>query len=154
MSVQSPCIDVCRLDANEICVGCERSIDEIVAWARSPDTERLRVLARVEIRRRARAANRMNELRIVSFLPSATELACALGLEESIVGISHECDFPPSIRAKPVVVHSAIPVKSMSLGEIDVAVSAQLENGNSLYEVDVDLLRELRPTHILTQDLC
>jgi iron complex transport system substrate-binding protein len=96
----------------------------------------------------------VSQLRIVSFLPSATELACALGLKESIVGISHECDFPPRIREKPIVVHSAIPVKSMSLGEIDVAVSEQLQNGHSLYEVDLDLLRELRPTHILTQDLC
>jgi iron complex transport system substrate-binding protein len=96
----------------------------------------------------------MAELRIVSFLPSATEMACALGLEEFIVGVSHECDFPSSIRAKPIVVHSAIPVKSMSVGQIDAAVSDRLKSGGSLYEVDLDLLRELRPTHILTQDLC
>jgi iron complex transport system substrate-binding protein len=96
----------------------------------------------------------VSELRIVSFLPSATEMACALGLEDSIVAISRECDFPPTIRAKPVVVHSAIPVKTMSLGEIDVAVSERLKSGGSLYEVDLDLLRALRPTHILTQDLC
>src|ERR1051325_9283148 len=148
MMVASPCINICRLDANNVCVGCWRSIEEISRWNRFDDTERLRALAAAEIRQR------VSQLRIVSFLPSATEMACALGLEESIVGISHECDFPPRIREKPVVVHSAIPVKSMSLGEIDVAVSAQLKNGNSLYEVDVDLLRELRPTHILTQDLC
>ena len=96
----------------------------------------------------------MADLRIVSFLPSATEMACALGLEEFIVGVSHECDFPPSVQTKPVVVHSAIPVKSMALGEIDIAVSERLKSGESLYEVDLDLLRELRPTHILTQDLC
>jgi iron complex transport system substrate-binding protein len=96
----------------------------------------------------------MNELRIVSFLPSATEMACALGLEEFIVGISHECNFPPAIRAKPVVVHSALPIQTMTLGEIDRAVTQKLKSGESLYEVDVDLLRELRPTHILTQDLC
>ena len=148
MMVASPCINICRLDADNVCVGCWRSIEEISRWNRFDDTERLRALAAAEIRQR------VSQLRIVSFLPSATEMACALGLEESIVGISHECDFPPRIREKPVVVHSAIPVKSMSLGEIDVAVSAQLKNGNSLYEVDVDLLRELRPTHILTQDLC
>jgi iron complex transport system substrate-binding protein len=98
--------------------------------------------------------SRVNELRIVSFLPSATELACALGLEEFIVGISHECNFPPSIRAKSVVVHSALPIKTMTLGEIDRAVGERLRSGESLYEVDTALLRELRPTHILTQDLC
>jgi iron complex transport system substrate-binding protein len=96
----------------------------------------------------------MSDLRIVSFLPSATEIACALGLEEFIVGVSHECDFPPSVRTRPVVVHSAIPVKSMALGEIDSAVSERLKSGESPYEVDLDLLRQLRPTHILTQDLC
>ena len=96
----------------------------------------------------------MSELRIVSFLPSATELACALGLEESIVGISHECDFPPAILSKPVVVHSALPIETMTLDEIDRAVGARLKSGESLYEVDITLLRELRPTHILTQDLC
>jgi iron complex transport system substrate-binding protein len=74
----------------------------------------------------------MNELRIVSFLPSATELACSLGLVDQLVGISHECDFPPNIRDKPVVVHSALPVDGMSLGEIDVAVSQQLGSGTSL----------------------
>lgn len=129
-------------------MGYWRSVKEIAAWNRFDGTERLRALAATEIRRG------VSPLRIVSFLPSATEIACALGLEESIVGISHECDFPPRIREKPVVVHSAIPVKSMSLGKIDVAVSEQLKNGNSLYEVDLDLLRELKPTHILTQDLC
>ena len=96
----------------------------------------------------------MNELRIVSFLPSATELACSLGLADQLVGISHECDFPPNIRNKPVVVHSALPIDSMSLGEIDVAVSQQLASGATLYEVDEQLLRELAPTHILTQNLC
>lgn len=96
----------------------------------------------------------MRELRIVSFLPSATEMACALGLEDSIVGVSHECDYPATIRSKPVVVHSAIPVKTMAIGEIDIAVSERLKSGGRLYEVDLDLLCELRPTHILTQDLC
>ncbi len=94
------------------------------------------------------------DLRIVSLLPSATELACSLGLADQLVGISHECDFPLEIRAKPVVVHSALPVKEMSLSEIDLAVSQHLSNGQSLYVVDEDLLRTLAPTHLLTQDLC
>jgi iron complex transport system substrate-binding protein len=152
--VQSPCVGICRLDANGVCVGCWRSIAEIAAWSSAEDVARLRSLAAAEIRRRARESMPMNDLRIVSFLPSATELACALGLEEFIVGISHECDFPLSIRSKPMVVHSALPVKTMGLGEIDVAVSERLKSGASLYEVDIELLRELRPTHILTQDLC
>jgi iron complex transport system substrate-binding protein len=96
----------------------------------------------------------MSDLRIVSFLPSATELACSLGLADLIVGISHECDYPPEISGKPVVVHSALPIETMSLGEIDVAVSAQLRAGQSLYTLDEQLLRELAPTIILTQDLC
>lgn len=95
-----------------------------------------------------------DQLRIVSLLPSATELACALGLSEYLVGISHECDYPPEIRSKPVVVHSALPVKTMTLGEIDVAVSQQLAQGQSLYVVDESLLCVLAPTHLLTQDLC
>ena len=94
------------------------------------------------------------DLRIVSLLPSATELACALGLADQLVGISHECDYPPEICAKPVVVHSALPVKEMSLGQIDIAVSQQLSQGQSLYVVDEELLRTLAPTHLLTQDLC
>lgn len=96
----------------------------------------------------------MSELRIVSFLPSGTELACALGLADQLVGISHECDFPPEICGKPVVVHSTIPVGSMSLGEIDSAVTRRLWSGASLYKVDEQLLGDLSPTHILTQDLC
>jgi iron complex transport system substrate-binding protein len=153
VTLASPCVGICRLDADGICIGCDRSVEEIAHWTVSDDTERLRALAAAEIRRQARERI-MTGLRIVSFLPSATEMACALGLEEFIVGVSHECDFPPSVRAKPVVVHSAIPVKEMTLGAIDVAVSEKLKSGGSLYEVDLDSLQQLRPTHILTQDLC
>jgi iron complex transport system substrate-binding protein len=96
----------------------------------------------------------MSDLRIVSFLPSGTELACSLGLMDQLVGISHECDFPPNIRGKPVVVHSALALDKMGLGEIDAAVAERLRAGASLYEVDENLLRELSPTHILTQNLC
>ena len=96
----------------------------------------------------------MKEMRIVSFLPAATEMVCALGLIEQLVGVSHECDFPPEVRNKPVVVRPALPVKTMSLREIDVAVSARLRTGASLYEVDEPMLRELAPTLLLTQNLC
>jgi iron complex transport system substrate-binding protein len=95
-----------------------------------------------------------NELRIVSFLPAATEMVCALGLGDRLVGISHECDYPPEVRAKPVVVRPALELEKMSLHEIDVAVSARLRTGASLYQIDEQRLRELAPTLILTQNLC
>jgi iron complex transport system substrate-binding protein len=91
---------------------------------------------------------------IVSFLPSATEIACALGLSEQLVGITHECDYPPEILGKPVVVRSALPIDTMSQLEIDVAVAERMRSGHSLYEVDEKLLQELTPDLILTQDLC
>ncbi len=91
---------------------------------------------------------------IVSFLPSATEMACALGLSEQLVGITHECDYPPEIKGKPVVVRKALPIEEMSQREIDVAVSERMREGRSLYEVDEELLQELAPDLILTQDLC
>ncbi len=81
-------------------------------------------------------------------------MACALGLGDQLLGLTHCCDFPPEIRGKPLVVHGNIPVSDLSLSEIDRAVSESLRRGESLYHVDEQLLRELAPTHILTQDLC
>lgn len=96
----------------------------------------------------------MKELRIVSFLPAATEMVCALGLSDQLVGITHECDHPPEVRGKPVVVRSAVPIGTMTPREIDAAVSQRIATGGSLYEIDEALLCELAPTHILSQDLC
>jgi iron complex transport system substrate-binding protein len=93
-------------------------------------------------------------MRIVSFLPAATEMACALGLEEWIVGISAECDHPASIRRKPVVVHSALSLATMTPSEIDAAVRRTIHETGTLYAVDERLLRSLEPDLILTQDLC
>src|SRR5262249_4781167 len=84
----------------------------------------------------------------------ATEMVCALGLEERLVGITHECDYPPSVKRKPVVVNSAVPVERMAESEIDQAVSERIQNGLSVYQVDEKLLRELAPDLILVQDLC
>ena len=96
----------------------------------------------------------MNELRLISFLPAATEMAFALGLGEQLAGVSHECDFPPAAKTKPVVVKAALPLEAMSLREIDVTVAQRIGSGQSLYEVDERLLAQLAPTHILTQELC
>jgi iron complex transport system substrate-binding protein len=95
-----------------------------------------------------------NGPRIVSFLPSATEMACALGLSDQLLGITHECDYPPEIGGKPVVVRGVLPIESMTEQEIDTAVSERLRDGLSLYQVEEALLRDIAPDLILTQDLC
>lgn len=92
--------------------------------------------------------------RIVSFLPSATEMACALGLNDALVGITHECDYPESIKSKPVVVRNVLPLETMSQREIDRAVAQRMRDGQSLYQIDEQLLAELAPDLILTQNLC
>src|SRR6202790_4453517 len=92
--------------------------------------------------------------RIVSFLPSATEIACALGLMDRLLGVTHECDYPPEIMGKPIVVRNALPIECMSQSEIDSAVTQRLRDGLSLYRVDETLIREIAPDLILTQNLC
>src|SRR5678815_2481297 len=92
--------------------------------------------------------------RIVSFLPSATEIAYALGLGDQLVGITHECDYPPEVKGKPVVVRNVLPIEAMSQAEIDRAVSERMSQGLSLYQIDEQLLRQLSPELILTQNLC
>jgi iron complex transport system substrate-binding protein len=96
----------------------------------------------------------MTKPRIVSFLPAATEMVFALGAGDQLIGISHECDFPPDVKGKPVVVRPALDLQSMTLREIDVAVAEQIRSGASLYLVNEDLLCELKPDLILTQNLC
>ncbi|HKW33475.1 MAG TPA: cobalamin-binding protein [Candidatus Acidoferrum sp.] len=92
-------------------------------------------------------------MRIVSLLPSATEILFALGLERELVGVSHECDFPPQARAKPVVIHSRLP-HGAPPAEIDRLVREYVSRGESLYAVDAQKLEELHPDLIITQDLC
>jgi len=92
-------------------------------------------------------------MRIVSLLPSATEILFALGFEREIVGVSHECDFPLQARAKPVVIHSRIPQQA-SPAEIDSFVRECVHRGESLYAVDAEVLETLAPDLIITQDLC
>jgi iron complex transport system substrate-binding protein len=81
-------------------------------------------------------------------------MACALGLVDQLVGITHECDYPPEVRGKSVVVSNVLPIENMSQPEIDVAVAERMRSGLSLYQVDEQLLRELAPDLILTQNLC
>jgi len=92
-------------------------------------------------------------MRIVSLLPSATEILFALGLDREIVGVSHECDFPPQAKTKPVVIHSRMP-HDASPAEIDALVREYVHRGESLYAVDAKMLEKLAPDLIVTQDLC
>lgn len=91
--------------------------------------------------------------RIASLLPSATEIVCALGADDQLVGISHECDFPPAIRDRPVLTRSRIDAGGTSRA-IDAAVRAVVAGALSIYDVDADLLSRLAPDLIITQDLC
>jgi len=91
--------------------------------------------------------------RIVSLLPSATEIVCALGAAAELVGVSHECDFPEAARGLPVLTRSRID-DSLSSRAIDSAVRAALTDALSIYTVDESRLAELAPDLIVTQDLC
>jgi iron complex transport system substrate-binding protein len=92
-------------------------------------------------------------MRIVSLLPSATEIVCALGLSESLVGISHDCDHPPGISGKPVL-SEAIVTSDLPSGVIDARIRDQIHRGRSVYHLDEGQLAALRPDLILTQELC
>jgi iron complex transport system substrate-binding protein len=96
----------------------------------------------------------MSSLRIVSFLPAATEMIYALGLGDNLVGRSHECDYPEQAKDKPVIVDCALDLSRMSPAEIDVAVTQRLQSGKSLYEVDEAKLRAAAPDLLITQNLC
>jgi iron complex transport system substrate-binding protein len=95
----------------------------------------------------------MKDLRIVSLIASATEIVCALGFEEQLVGRSHECDFPQSVRELPVCTSPKFNVEGTSY-EIDQRVKAILQDALSVYRVDASLLNTLQPTHIVTQSQC
>lgn len=94
-------------------------------------------------------------LRIVSLLPSATEIVCALGLADNLVGITHECDYPAQeVAARQRLTASRISHETMSSAEIDHAVRSQLDGHGSIYDLDEPALQALRPDLILTQELC
>ena len=92
-------------------------------------------------------------MKIVSLLPSATELVCGLGLRDQLVGVSHECDYPVSVVGLPILTSSRIP-EGLSSSEIDRLVTDQLKNDEALYDLVMEPLVELQPDLIVTQALC
>jgi len=96
----------------------------------------------------------MPAMRIVSLLPSATEIVFALGLGESLAGVSHMCDYPSGARGLPIVSRSVRSKSHLSSAEIDAIIQQARASGNPVYIIDGDLLRRLQPDLILTQELC
>jgi iron complex transport system substrate-binding protein len=92
--------------------------------------------------------------RIVSLLPSATEIVCALGLENRLVGISHSCDYPPSVTRLPRLSRPRTNLNGLSSGGVDAAIRAAMRDYGSVYEIDVDTLTALKPDLVLTQGIC
>ena len=95
-------------------------------------------------------------MRICSFLPSATEIVYALGLEAQLYGVTHECDYPAAARDKPWVVRSVFEGMDPqpTSGEISRVISERLEQGLGIYEIDQELLLKAEPDLILTQAIC
>jgi iron complex transport system substrate-binding protein len=92
-------------------------------------------------------------MRIVSLLPSATEILFAIGAGDDVVGVTHECDFPADATTRPHLTSSALPSTGSS-AEIDRHVRRSLHEGSSLYRLDAELLEYLEPDLIVTQELC
>lgn len=92
-------------------------------------------------------------MRIVSLVPSATEMLFALGLGDDVVAVTHECDYPPPATALPRVTRDRLPA-GLTPAEIDAAVKEQTLNGESIYELDTEMLHDLQPDLIVTQALC
>lgn len=95
----------------------------------------------------------VSPMRIVSLVPSSTEMLFALGLGSEVIAVTHECDHPTEARALPKVTRDALP-GDLTAGQIDAAVRARTEQGEAIYELDVDALRALQPDLIVTQALC
>ena len=93
-------------------------------------------------------------MRIISLLPSATEMVYALGLGDQLVGVSHTCDYPDDANGKPVVSRSIRQIRHLSSVEIDSIIQQARASNNPLYWIDEELLRQLRPDVIITQEIC
>lgn len=94
-----------------------------------------------------------DSLRIVSLLPSATEIIDCLGLGEFLVGRSHECDYPPSMKDLPICTEARLN-SDKSSAEIDIEVKTLMQKALSIYKIKTEVLEQLQPTHIVTQDQC
>ena len=92
-------------------------------------------------------------MRIVSLVPHATELLFALGLGDDVVGVTHECDYPPDVLTLPHLTRDELP-PGLGSAQIDAAVRERTERGDAIYGLDEQLLRELEPDLIVTQELC
>src|SRR3954470_12740584 len=92
-------------------------------------------------------------VRIASLVPSATEMLFALGLGNSVVGVTHECDYPEAATELPHLTRSVIP-EGLTAAEIDRSVRERTERGEAIYELDADAVRELEPDLIVTQAVC
>lgn len=95
----------------------------------------------------------VSPMRIVSLVPSATELLFALGLDAEVIAVTHECDHPPAARERPKVTRDALP-PGLTSGQIDAAVRARTQHGEAIYELDEQALHRLQPDLIVTQALC
>jgi iron complex transport system substrate-binding protein len=94
-------------------------------------------------------------VKIVSLLPSATELVFALGLGDDLSGVTFECDYPTEARTKPVISDTALPTdRPLSASEIDTLVNEHMQKKEPLYVLDKELIKQIQPDLILTQDLC
>jgi iron complex transport system substrate-binding protein len=93
-------------------------------------------------------------MRIASLLPSATEIVCAIGLGDELVGVTHECDYPPQVVGKPVLTRSVHDLSAASSRDIHRLVTASVHGGSSLYQLDEEALAAAAPDLILTQELC
>jgi iron complex transport system substrate-binding protein len=97
----------------------------------------------------------MATMRIVSLLPSATEIVCTLGLRDALAGVTFECDFPPDVGAVPAVSHPAVPFEDAATpADIDRLIAERVGAGRPVYRIDAERIAEIQPDLILTQDLC
>src|SRR5919112_1428235 len=92
--------------------------------------------------------------KIVSFLPSATEILFELGVASHVVGVTHECNYPKEAKSKPRVINSSFDASTMSSKEIDDKIVELFSNGKNIYIINDNLLKELRPDIIVAQGIC